>query len=251
MTKRRRLSDLYVVGEEVTFEDPGGDEPIVVWVQKLSPVQHEAVLRDSGAERAPILALKRLEPGHDDLDPYEAELEENLKHLTVVDLLTAKKEGSVRAAKEDEVAAEEEWENDNYLQSLTDAWEGGLMAEWAKNNEHVEAARVHDELERFNEQVEVKVEADMRHVRRDYEDMSDTEARMEALHQVIDFAADVRWMTEYRRQELYYATRVSQENSRELYFDSPGEVGELTAPVFNRLLTVYQGLTVNPLEVKD
>jgi vacuolar-type H+-ATPase subunit I/STV1 len=125
------------------------------------------------------------------------------------------------------------------------------MGEWAKNNEHVEAARVHDELERFNEQVEVKVEADMRHVRRDYEDMSDTEARMEALHQVIDFAADVRWMTEYRRQELYYATRVSKENSRELYFESPGEVGELTAPVFNKLLTVYQGLTVNPLEVKD
>jgi len=249
MTKRRRLSDLYVVGEEVTFEDPEGD-PIVVWVQKLSPVQHESVLRDSGAARAPILALKRLPVGHDDLDPYESELEESLRQLSVAEILSAKKEGTIRAAKEDEVAAEDEWDKENYLQSLTDAWQDPLMAEWAKDNEHVEAKRVHDELERFNEQVEKKVKGEMRHVLKDYENMDKEEAHLEALHQIIDFASDVRWMTEYRRQEVYYAVRVSEDKRRELYFDGVEEVGELSTTVFQRLLKTFQNLAVNPLEVK-
>jgi hypothetical protein len=251
MIKKRRLSDLYVVGEEMTFEDPGGDEPIVVWVQKLSPVQHEAVLRDSGAARAPILALKHLPLGHDDLAPYESELEESLRHISMVDILVAKKEGAIRAAKEDEVAAEDEWDKENYLQSLTDAWNESLMVEWAKDNSHVEAARVHDELERFNAAVDKKTKGAMRHVRRDYESMSDEETHLEALHQIIDFASDIRWMTEYRRQELYYAVRVSEEDNRTLYFEDVGEVGELSAQVFQQLLSTFQNLTLNPLEVKD
>lgn len=250
MTKKRRLSDLYVVGKEVEVEDPNGGDPIVVWIQKLSPVQHEAVLRDSGAARAPILALKHLPFGHEDLAPYESELEESLRHLSIVDVLAAKKEGAVRAAKEDEVAALDEWADENYLQSLTDAWEADLMVEWAKDNEHVEAARVHDELERFNALVDKKTEADMRHVRKDYERMDPEEAYQEALHQVIDFASDIRWMTEYRRQELYYAVRESQQDSRTLYFEDVSEVGELSGEVFTILLREYQGLTLNPLEVK-
>ena len=90
----------------------------------------------------------------------------------------------------------------------------------------------------------------MRHVLKDYEKMDANEARLEALHQVIDFASDVRWMTEYRRQELYYAVRISEENRRKLYFEGVEEVGELSAPVFQKLLTTFQGLAVNPLEVK-
>lgn len=252
MTKKRRLSDLYVVGTEVTIEDPDpAFEDITVWVQKLSPVQHEDALRKANAQRAPILALKRLELGHPDLEIYEAELEGQLRNFDIVELLTARKEGAIRAAKEDEVAAQDDWAKDNYIQSLMDSWEEELMAKHAMDPEDEEAARVKAELERFNDEVYKKVAGEVRHVRNDYEAMDPEARRREAVEQVLNYNADIRWMSEYRRQELYHAVRVSKEQNRELYFESADEVGELSAPVFNKLQMAYQGLTLNPLEVKD
>ena len=252
MTKKRRLSDLFVVGTEVSIEDPNNEgDPIVVWIQKLSPVQHEAALRKANEKRAPYLALKHLELGHPDLEVYEAELDTQMANLSEVELLTAKKEGAIRAAKEDEVAAEDEWSEDNYLQSLLDSWSEELMAVYAKDSENEEAGRVKGEIERFQEQVEKKLEGELRHIRREYEEMDPHVRRKESLGQVLTYNADIRWMSEYRRQELFYSVRVSEENSRELYFESVDEVAELAAPVYNILLQAYQGLTVNPLEGKD
>jgi len=37
--KRRRLSDLYVVGREMEFTDGAdGEEPVKIWLSKISPI---------------------------------------------------------------------------------------------------------------------------------------------------------------------------------------------------------------------
>lgn len=254
MVKTKRLSDLYVIGQAITVTDE--DESIDVWVQKLSPIQHERALRAANAARVPISALKNLPIDHMDVQVYVGDLADQLEELDIVEMLIARDEAKIRPAKEDEVGEEEEWAKDGYLQGLRDAWEGddlvdGLMDEFAMDPEAVEPLRVFNELQRFNDAVEKKIEGEVRHIRSEYEEMDPDVRKKKAVHRMIDHNGDILWMSEYRIWEVYLSVRISEEDKRTLYFEDIDEVKSLAVPVFQQLITTYQELVVSPMEGKD
>lgn len=249
MTKKRRLTDLYIVGKELSIDD-GSDDPIVVWIQKLNPIENEYALREANKSRAALLALKKADDDDPELDVYWSQLEADLaSDVNPVDVFVAREEVKIRAAKEDQVAYEDEWSEDNYLQGLKDAWEGGLKETYALDNSDPEALRVWNELKRFDALVEEKVQGELRHVRRDYEQADPDWVRREYVNKIIERDADVNWVTTYRRNEIRYAVR-EPDNHKEYYFADADEVAQLAVEIFKQLVQEYQELIVDPLEGK-
>src|SRR4051812_31682431 len=69
--KRRRLSDLYVVGKTVVFEDPEGD--VEIYLRRPNPFEHEEALREGNLARAKM-ALRMKDPASDEYQILQGDL---------------------------------------------------------------------------------------------------------------------------------------------------------------------------------
>jgi len=54
---RRRLTDLYLTGKELSLDD-GSDDPIVVYMSKISPIEQRDAADQATKARAEILVIK-------------------------------------------------------------------------------------------------------------------------------------------------------------------------------------------------
>lgn len=246
MARKRRLSDLYVVGKEVTFDDGSGD-PIKVFVRKLNPIDHETAVKHANAARARVMALINdtdsvayqdiwgdvLDMPRDMLIAYLAE-EERSNRIPVV---------------ESEIANDEEWVNDSYLQGLQDAWTGGLAEKYATNPEDEEAAHVFQELERFVSTVENEVNGHVDNFIADLETLPDHALRARVMERMIQVRGNAAWFAEFRRCQMWLSVREPDKKTR--YFQARSEVDELPIEVSARLAETYQELSIEPTEGKD
>lgn len=242
---RRRLQDLYVVGEMVEFDDGGGD-PISVWVQKLNPLQHDKAVKRANARRAAVKASFRAG------DDQYADIEEEVSDLTVDDMLdlladdhTARRTQAIEA----ELASEDEWSNDDYYGGLIEAWSDGLNEKYHEDQEDPEAQRVFAELKRFNAEVDKRLEAEIDDLRASYEDRPEEDLRKLLIDKFFETRASVAWMAEFRRCEVWLS--VFEENKRTPYFQDRDEVDMLSSAVYTRLAATYRDLSVDPVEGKD
>lgn len=244
--KKRRLSDLYQHGRDITIDD--GDGGVTVWVQKLSPVDHESALRKANAARARVLSLRN----HKDTPEYEAVLVE-VQAATTEDIITELVDYGVaqkRLAVEAELAAEEEWDKDDYLQGLKDAWEGGLKDTYATNKEDPEASRVFVELKRFLDTADERIDAERARLERDFADLDREELEERLVDRHLDSEADMEWIKEYRKCEVWLSVRDAEDHSRR-YFRERKEIDDLAQEVLTPLVQAYQELSVDVLEGKD
>jgi hypothetical protein len=249
---RRRLTDLYVVGKELTFDD-GTDEPIVVWLSKLSPIQQRDAADSATGARAKLLALKQ----NPESDPRQvAVFREQLEDLGVkdrdsmIEFLMAPKVQEAYASNEARLADEPAWSDNDYLKSLQTAWNEGLNDKYATDPEDEEAVRVYNELVKFTDQVNEATEEDKENIRLEFTHFSDDELSAKTLERAIDAEADFAWVNEFSRWQVFYAVR-DPENHKEQYFLDRSEVDALDAKVLNRLLTEYNEMTADPVEGKD
>lgn len=242
-TKKRNLADLFQVGKELELDD-GQGEPVKVWLQKLNPVEHEKAMRRASSARAKILSGK---------DAAEQEMAEDeaaeigregwIEYLTT-DALSRR----VRAL-EAELAAEEEWSKDKYLQGLRDAWDDGMQDTLAEDPDDAEAVRVRDELARFQTALDALIEGERENIRRDYESKDDDDLERRVVERLISTRADLAWLTEFRRCEVWLAVRDPKDHLSYM-FDERGDVDRLSQEVLVRLMTAYQELSVDPQEGK-
>jgi hypothetical protein len=255
----RKLGDLYVKGTEVIFDDGEIDEetgqpfpPIAVWLQKLNPVQQDQAATRASAERARVLAIARLPEDHpekrvfyDELAALAPTTNDMIEQLIAEDISKA-----VQSA-EAEVAAREEWDEDGYLAGLQEAWELGARLEMhdPEHENHAEARRVYDELKKYADQVEEIVESERKRLQRDFAGKSDETLQKRCVDKLIRTHADRRWLMEYRKSELWLATR-QPESKRDLYFESRADVDDLSIEVFAQLINEYSNLLVPPTEGK-
>lgn len=248
MAKRRRLTDLYVTGKEVVINDDSEDEPIVVYLQKLNPLESETALRKAGASRSRILAWGK-DPDSEEYLAVKSEVWDIKDRDTLVEYLIQEDLANKYSSAEAELAADEEWSKDNYFQGLRDAWEGGLADEWASDPENAEAKRVQVELKRFEDTVTERVEKDAEHLRSEWHNIDEGFLRDEVTEKFIKMRADMEWLREFRKCELWQATR-EPGNHRKLYFESRDEVDMLDPKVAQRLMQEYESLTVDVQEGK-
>jgi hypothetical protein len=249
----RRLADLYVVGKELAVAGPDGNEEVTVWIQKLNPIQQEQAFGRAAAERAKVLTLKNVEPTHDDRVTFEAQADEIAQDRdTMIDMLSAKEIGEAEQACEAEVSEEDEWSKDGYLLGLQEAWDNGARVDYLDDSSpnYKEARRVFDELKRFAAQVEKAVEGHKKRIRKDFAGTSDEALRKRIVDQLIEAEADLRWLTEYRRSQVWLSVREPTDH-RALYFPERKDVDDLSIEVLVQLIAAYQNLEVDPMTGKD
>ncbi len=249
----RKLTDLYVRGKELTFDDGApGEDPIKVWLQKLNPVQQEQAQKRAEAARAKVLSIVHLpEEAAEKQIFYDEVASSNPSKEDLITILIATDLAQCAESAEAEVAARDEWLEDGYLQGLQEAWENGAREDMFREEtpEYDEARRVFDELKKFNEQVEEILQQDERRLRKDYEGAKESSLVKKVVERRIRTHADRAWITEFRKCELWMAVR-DFENRSELMFENRAEVDDLSLEVLSTLITEYQNLVVPPTEGK-
>lgn len=248
---QRRLSDLYVVGEEVVFDD-GTDDPITVWLQKLTPSETQVAVDASRPVKAIVASVKRLpedDPAkavyYDELDKAEMLTKRDKMHFLIKPKLD-----EFRISTEYKIADEEEWSKDDYLIGLQTAWAKELRERWLENQEDEEADRVYKELVRFSDKVDAEVEAEENELIYEIQDLSEAEIDRRVVNRLIEDHANKKLIEEFRMQQVFLATRCVDDHSK-LYFESRQELDQLSSSVINKLQLQYAFMSVDPMEGKD
>jgi hypothetical protein len=246
---KRRLTDLWVTGRELILDDGDGD-PLVVWLQKVNPGEATDTQRRCDAARARVLSVRSQPDAYEyqalqgSVVAYSDDPAELVKFLLGEDRVKAQR------SQEAQLANEEEWSKDNYLQGLRDAWDDDLQRRWLEDNADVEGARVHDELERFTDEVKARVDDDMEALTTTMlatTTFSDLQDRM--VGRLLEIDGTQAWLNELYRCQLYYGVR-EPDDHKKLYFVDRDEVDQLSTATFGRLRTAYDNLEVDVAEGK-
>lgn len=247
---QRRLSDLYIVGQEVVFDD-GTDDPIVVWLQKLTPSESQVAADTARPAKSVVASIKRLP----DDDPAKAPYWDELDKATMLSkndkmrYLVAPKIEEYRISTEARIADEEEWSKDDYLSGLQIAWGNELRDKWVEDSDDAEANRVYKELNRYITKVEEEVEAEEKELIYEIQDLPEAEIDRRVVNRLIEEHSNKKLIDEFRMQQVYYATREIDDHSKR-YFNSRDELDMLSSSVINKLLLSYAFMSVDPMEGK-
>lgn len=260
MPKTRTLKDLYVVGEEFTLDDGAGG--VTVWLQKLNPVDHETALRKANAKRARIMSMSKLPSDSDERAEYMNQLFDMAADRdATINFLVQERIAERFAIIEAEVAAEDEWSKDDYLQGLKDSWDNEMYERFVKASSpedqedaaYIEAATVKSELERFNEQVTKIVTGEMDAMRKDYADVSYEKLIEDGINRIIASNANMGWLMEFRKCEIWLGVRHPKkvDGVYPRYFSHRSDVDDLSSEVLGELMAAYTNLNVDSTEGKD
>lgn len=263
---KRRLGDLYVTGRPLTFDDGSGRPPIVVWLQKLNPIQLGMALRKANAARSRVRSV-RSTPDSEEYGLIWSEVMDIGDRESLIRTLLAETVVVSQIRAEAQLAVEEEWADEDYLQGLKDAWSDGLAVKHLADPDE-ETSRVFAELQRFDDAAKLMTADDVATARTELESLTDEVLRNRAMDRQITNLAGTAWMEEIHRCELYYGTRepcdvclAAWDEARPddrahgthqvRYFGARDEVDELQAVPLQALLMAYQELSVDVTEGKD
>lgn len=257
--RRRRLSDLYVRGQEVELGDDNEDEdPVVVWVHKISPLENKQAMDQANAIRARLMASRFVR------DESEVRLtifsEAEMAGLFVdrnrmIDYVKDAEVTQARMTIEAQLADDEEWSKNDYLEGLRESWngegaDGGMRKRYAMDPEDPEAKAVFDELKRYVEKVEELLERERKRFRREEDRTTDQELRNMVVDRLIESEADNVWYGEFRKRQLFYAIREPEAHDQR-YFSQVEELDMLDEKVVAMLLDKFDEVNVSPAEGKD
>lgn len=249
---RRRLSDLYKIGKEVSFDLPGEDEPLVVWVQKLTPAEEKIAVTKARPAKAKIATIKRLPEDSDEKFYYydkldEARFDTDRKKL---EYLVEEKLGEYALSVEAEIGDQDEWAKEDYLVGLQEAWNDGLKATLATNPDDPDARRVFAELQRFTEEVEEAVVNRQNQLIYEIQDLDEEELDKRVVRKLIEDDSSQEMYSEFRKWQVYLATRYGDDHN-ERYFEDRDELERTDFSIYIKLLSAYIDINVDGVEGKD
>lgn len=252
--KRRRLSDLFVVGKELEFDDGQGD-PIKIWIQKLTQGETQQAVEAARPAKTKITAIKRLPEDHPAKLRYLDELESEGfdDEESLISYLIQNKLEEARLSAEAKIAAEDEWAKDDYLIGLQSAWNEELEEIWIKRDEDADlesADRVYEELRRYTDQVEKEIESAKQELIYEYDDLSLQALQRKAVNKLIEDHGDNALLAAFRKQQIFFATRTAEDHSQ-LYFESVNEIDKLPTPIHSKILITYLEMSVDNIEGKE
>lgn len=251
--KRRRLSDLYVRGKELSVSD-GEGEPVKVWLAKMNELDRESALRRANAAKAKFTLTSENEESEAFAAAY-AEIRDLSDREEVTLFIIADEVAQARRRLESEALTDEEgWGKNDYLAGLLDAWQGdednrGLAEVQAEDPEDPEAKRVWGEIQRFHDEITKSTEMETERLLKDFE-LTDIEAlRRKATHRLLEMQSVETFVREYRRQQIFYAVR-EPDNRHKRYFGTVAEIEDIDDELRDFLLEQYDGLVVERREGK-
>jgi hypothetical protein len=252
--RRRRLSDLYVQGREVSVDDGTGD-PVTVWLHKLNEPDRDAIIRRSSAAKARY----QVEYQSEESELFVATCgqiseflgREDMLNLVITDDLFKANQRIEEQLRHDENT----WGKDDLIQGLLDAWTGddttpGLAAAYAEDENDPAALKVKAELDRFEDDVKRLVEEERQRLLRELEDPLDQELARLATREVLKRRADEVFMKEWNRQQIFFSVR-DPDDRHKRYFETLAEVDDLDDKIRQFLEQQNAALFVSNTEGKD
>lgn len=245
--KRRRLSELYVKGREVRFNEQGvvdspvsngkhqtlaqwgaahegedapeylwpSDDDIVIWVQPPDPLQREEAVRSSQAARArAMLAAK-------DLDAEEGagaeQFVSDLSDEQCIEYLLQYESRDLRSRAIQEVLEEGEWEDFTALQDSMREWEEEGFPDGPEWDALIKRDR------EYGEQVRTRIQDMLNDLRESLKGLNAAELRKRSKKKYTDSLGNQAFMQKYEVQMLFRACR-DDEDRRELFFENDEEL---------------------------
>jgi hypothetical protein len=260
MTVTRRLGDLYKLGAKVDFEDQEG--PVSVWVSKLSPLQKGKIERRAGAAKARYMHLADDVESDEYLSTYAAIRDLDVEQI--LPLLIAEDFERAKLRIEAQVSAEDQWAEENYLQSLRDAWLGddenrALMHVYGEEPDDPEAKRVFTEMQRYLDQVRDELTAERDSLLAAWADVPEEEAWTKGTEHMLKRQMLEAYASEYNLQAVFEAVHeleIKEVDGEEefsggkRYFAHVDEVRELDETVFVQLAVAVSLMEVGDVEGK-
>lgn len=246
---RKKAWDLYKTGDDVELVDDTG-ATLKLYIRKLSGPDLEAVLRKADAARGVVRACQAKPESEDWLALYSkvvdwgddlADLAEYLIHERLA------RRTEVIAA---ELAARDEWSGDNYLESLRDAWADGLRDRYAEDANDPEAARVFEEMKRFDALVTEKAAQEREDMAAEIVRLGLEEIRRRIVVSLLGAQADAEWNRVFEASTLFLAV-VEPHNHFERHFPDIDRVLHSDHRVRNDLMAAYNAMQVAGAEGKD
>ena len=259
--KRRRLTDLYLTGQELTINDDSGEDPIEIYMSKISPIEQRDAADNATKARAGVLVIKNSPNAAADRLIYEDQLYDlGLDSREGwVEFLGAEKIQQAELSAEERLGSEGEWAENDYLKSLQEAWNDGLRDKWIANaaidedsdeEPDEEANKIYDELKRFTDLVREEMVGEVEAIHAEYEHKSDDDLKRDVVNRIIESEADFAWLNEFAHWQLFYAVRESDDH-KQRYFESREEVDALDNRILTELIAKYREMTVEGVEGKD
>lgn len=248
--KRRRLADLYMVGKELTFNDDSDNDPITVWLSKISPIEQKDAADQATKARARLLTLKN--SPIEDLIAYEDQMEslELIEKEEMVKFILSSKIEQAKISNEQRIGFEDSWSKDDYLNSLQTAWNDSLRDAWLANPDDEEARRVYDELKRFTDEVQEASKEEIEGIIAEYDHVSYEDAKRDTINKLIEAEADFAWMNEFSYYQVFYSVREIDDH-KVRYFESVDEVKCVDNRIIVEIISAYRDMTVEGVEGKD
>ena len=250
--ERKRLSDLYVVGDEVDFVDPANpDEPVKVWIQKLTSSEEKQSIKKARPAKMEIAQIKRLPEDHPDKLYYYDKLDEGRFETPRQKLkyLVSSSVAEYAQTAEAEVANEPHWSNDDYLIELQETWNEEFKMRFATDPEDKDAKRVHDELLRYTVEVEEAIENHESLLIAEIDDLSEEEIDRKVVRKLIEEESMQEMFSEFRKWQLYFGTRVNDDRGTK-YFKNREEIDTVPSEPYIHLLANWLVLNMDDTEGK-
>lgn len=243
----RRAEDLWVVGKDVPLND-GQGPPVIIFLRKMTPVDNQAALRRASAARARVRAVLHA-PETDEWWDLRSQVLEIEGKADLVEYLLLERRVAISERVEAELAAEEEWAN-GYIQGLRDSWKEGMEEVHLLEPEDEEANRVWAELQRFATEATRRCQEELAGRRAELERVDEESLREQSFAQVIRFAAEDAWLSEYLMSQIFYGSRRSDDHNAR-YFRDRKQFDNLSSDALGLLRAAYKSMEVPPTEGKE
>lgn len=242
----RSLRDLFITGKPLTLDD-GQGEPIELFIRKMNDARHSEAMRRASAAKSRIKAAL-----NDDLSTEYMSIAETVEEFgregCIAYLTQDFKFGRERVV-EAELAYQDEWNDDDYLSGLREAWIEGHNDLYAKDPEDVEAKRTFDEMKRFSDQVETEVEGQVEAFAKDLEGKTDEQLEKMVIEKYGEVRMATAWMEEFRKCEVWLST--FEPDRQTLALEDRSDVDVLEVETIRSIMDAIEALTVDGTEGKD
>lgn len=250
MVTKFDIQDLYTRGAD--FKIPGPDNSF--WdlhIRKLNPVEQKKAVRAANAARVRLMKVLTRDPETDD---ERLLLEEQLEDIgdgsrdDMIDFLVSANVTMKTQAIEQEVAADEKWEEE--IQALHDAWDEDVQADYAlgPDERSAETQDIYDQLKEFADDVEKKVEGAKKIIRNDLEKLSDEDLREKVMKMLLERDAGMVWLKTFRDYQILYG--IEDKETSERIYSSIEEVVSLPTELYTHYLHAIELITVPTLDLK-
>lgn len=258
MPKKRKITDLYVRGRELEFDDGNPEldpeeRKVKVWCSKLNPHEHGQALNRSQAARVRFLRASDDEDSEEFLVVYQG-VRNYPSREGLINVICAADIMRTRDRILAEMEAEPEWADDGYLQALTDRWVGdednpGLKHTYAMDPEDPEAKRVYDEMTRFDDMANLELKAERQALVDQWADATEEELWTAGAKAMLEDAGKEVFYKEFQVQQVFFGARDPDDHTKRL-FGSVEEVRTLDESVFQQMSATIALLSVEPTEGK-